>query len=225
LKAPLHRLKKTEIVWLGNHFCRHKHTYLTHYNCYLKENPDATEKIGYFDIEASNLDADFGIMLSYCIKDGQSDNILEGVLTPEDIQSAPAGQEDTKLVTKCIKDLLSFDKIVTFYGVRYDLPYVRTRALVDGVDFPNYGSIVHKDIYFMIRAKFKLSSNRLENACRVILGHTDKTRVDAKYWRGGMRGDQDSLDYILDHNRKDVLDLEALYKKVIDFGRPTQASI
>ena len=203
----------------------HRHTYLDHYGCYLKENQTRSETIGYFDIETSNLDADFGIILSYCILNDATNEILEGVITPEDIAQATPGQEDKVLVTKLVEDLQRFDKLVTFYGARFDIPYIRTRARVDGVTFPTWGTLKHKDIYFTVRGKFKLSSNRLENACRVILGKTRKTRVDAKHWRAGVRGEASGLAYILKHNRFDVQDLKRLYRAVIDYARPGANSI
>jgi uncharacterized protein YprB with RNaseH-like and TPR domain len=93
-----------------------------------------------------------------------------------------------------------------------------------GLDFPFFGVIKHTDLYFVIKSRFNLSSKRLENACRVLLGTTQKTRVDAKYWRGGVRGEPKSLKYILQHNRYDVVDLEKLYEAVIDFKKPGAVS-
>lgn len=187
--------------------------------------PPKEERIGFFDIEASNLDADFGIMLSYCIKDSASDKMYSNVLTLEDIQQSKAGDEDKRLIEKLLVDLGKFDKIVTYYGKRFDVPYIRTRALSTGVEFPVYGTQSHIDLYFIMRHRFKLSSNRLENACRVLLNKTQKTRIENKFWRGGVRGDKKSLAYILDHNRKDVLDLEKLYYKIINFVRRQDTSI
>ena len=221
---PIHHLKKADILKLASKRCSHGHTYLSHYNCYVAENPDAEEKIGFLDIEASNLSADFGQMLSYCIKDASSDEILEGLITREDLQGTP-GEADRRIVTQCVADIAKFDKIVTFYGARFDLPFIRTRALVCGVEFPNYGTLKHKDLWFVCRGKLKLSSNRLENACRVVIGKTRKTRIEPKYWHGALQGDQKSLDFIIKHNRYDVLDLEALYKALVDFSRPVVGSI
>ena len=64
MKAPIHRLNKKELVWLGSHICRHGHTYLEHYNCYLQEKPSIEEKVGFLDIETFGLDADFAVMLT-----------------------------------------------------------------------------------------------------------------------------------------------------------------
>lgn len=481
-KVPIHRLKKDEIIRLATTYCKHGHTYLSHYGCY---EPPETEKIGFMDIEASNLVADFGIMLSYCIKERGNDEILEGVLTPAQIKKAKAGDEDKVLIESFVKDLMTFDRIVTFYGcltpehrilnanlewveagslqtgdklvscseygdlpkrrrwvestvvnnislkrpcqtlylsdnttltatidhpflaampgapgqytwvkvnklkkgdilqrllptwkaqesyeagwlagffdgegnlnqsystgnynngkyafslaatqkegllvdtalaylgllgfsanarpydreqthmrvinvlgdvrekmrflgairpkrllakfnaskmnsiknfgdmevVRieeigpvseqevaglettsktyisegfgshntgFDFPFARARALVCGVDFPSYGSIKHTDLYYIMRNKFKISSRRLENCCRVLLGETQKTRIKNEYWRGAVRGDKESLAYVLEHNRYDVIDLEKLYEKSIGFSMAKGASI
>ena len=225
MKAPVHRLKKVEILWLAKNYCQHRHTYLDHYSCYLKEQPGRQERVGFFDIETSNLDGDFGIMLSYCILDGATGTILYTVLSKSDIDGAKIGKEDRRVVQACIRDLAKFDRIVGFYSKRFDVPFVRTRAMSCEVDFPQYGTIVHDDVYFVIRHRFKLSSNRLENACRVILGDTNKTRIEPKYWRAAVRGDKKSLAWILDHNKKDVIDLKRLYDRVLPFFRRQDVSL
>jgi uncharacterized protein YprB with RNaseH-like and TPR domain len=215
MKTPIHRLKKDEIVKLAKFRCEHGHSGLEHYGCYVGGN----EKIGFLDIETTNLDANFGIMLSYCIKDGDSDKIYEGCITAQDIKKGTAGDEDFRIVQKCVEDIKQFTKLVTFYGVRFDMPFVRTRAVSLGVEFPSYGTIKHQDLYFLIRNKFKLNSNRLENACRVLLGSSDKTKIDYKHWRAAARGDKKALEYVLKHNRYDVLDLEKLYHKVMEYQK------
>lgn len=225
--APVHRLKKQQIVWLGGHRCAaHSHTYLEHYNCFLREQADrAQERVGFLDIEQSNLDADYGQMLSYCIKDYSSDEILYGVINKDDIFNTEPGHADARITQQLIEDIGKFDKLVTWYGARFDLPFIRTRQLVNKIPFPTYGTIVHKDLYFTCKAKFKLSSNRLENACRVLLGESDKTRINPAYWHGALRGDKASLDYVLEHNKYDVLDLQKIYNKINEYGRPVSNSI
>lgn len=221
MKVPIHKLKKADLAKLSNGRCEHGHTYLEHYGCY---NPEP-ERIGFLDIESSNLDADFGQMLSWCIKPSDSGDVVFGLLSKKDIFKSPAGEADKRIVRALVEEMPKYDKLVTWYGARFDLPFIRTRAMTNGIDFPTYGSLVHKDLWFTCRGKFKLSSNRLENACRVLLGKTDKTRIDAKNWHGALRGDAKSLAYILDHNQKDVLDLEKIYNKIEGFGRPSNTSI
>jgi uncharacterized protein YprB with RNaseH-like and TPR domain len=220
-RPPLHRLKKQELVWLSTHKCEHGHTFLSHYACYKPTN----DRLGFLDIETSNLSADFGIILSYCIKKADSKEILYETLELEDIAKFGPGKEDKRVVEKLVKDLEGFDKVVTYYGSKFDMPFIRTRALINNIDFPAYGTLAHRDLYYTLRFKFKLSSNRLENGCRVLLGKTNKTRIDSKYWLGGMRGDAKSLQYILEHNKYDVIDLEKLYNKVEGYARGQNVSI
>jgi uncharacterized protein YprB with RNaseH-like and TPR domain len=222
-QAPVHKMKKDEILKLAAKHCKaHGHTYLEHYSCYLKEVPEAEERIGFLDIEASNLDADFGIILSWCIKDSLSNKIYSDVLTPTDVKK---GYEDKRIVQSLVDTMRLFDRVVGFYSTNFDIPFIRARASIVGVEFLKYGELKHKDIYYLMKSKYKISSRRLENCCRVVLGHTEKTRIDAKFWRNGVRGDKKALKYILDHNEKDVLDLEKLYWKVIDYQKADSRSI
>lgn len=223
--APVHRLKKDKIVWLGNHHCKHGHTYLEHYECYLNEHKGDEPKIGFLDIETSNLDANFGIMLSYCIKDGASNKIYYGVITQEDIKRFSADQTDKRIVADCIKDMMRFDKVVAHYGRRFDMPYIRTRAIMCKVPFPYYGTLSLDDTWQWARNKLKLNSNRLDTILRSLCGKSEKTHIDFKYWIGGVRGDKKSLNYILDHNKKDVIELEKAYNVLRDYIKETNTSI
>lgn len=222
--VPIHRLKKEEIVWLSTHRCKHKHTYLEHYNCYIQDNP-STERVGFYDIETTNLDANFGIILTYYIKTAGEDQYSIGVIKKRDIMNAKAGDEDKVVVQNLVRDLSKFDTLVGYYSSRFDMPFIRTRATMLGIPFLAYGAIKHIDLYDTIKHKMKLNSNRLENACRNLMGHTDKTHIEAKYWRAGARGDKESLEYIATHNKHDVDDLEKLYELVVNFRRPVKTSI
>ena len=218
--APVTRLKKKEINWLSTHKCKHSHSYLEHYNCYIQENP-LQQKVGFFDIETSNLKANYGICFCYCIKTQNKDEIKHRTITRDELLK----DLDRGVIAQCIKDLSEYDRIITFYGKRFDYPFVRTRALAHNLDFPIYGQQFHDDVYFIIKHKFCLNSNRMEVACRTLLGETEKNHVDANYWIRALQGDKKSLSYILDHCKRDVRDLEKLYNKVINFSRGQDASI
>lgn len=182
------------------------------------------ERVGFLDIESSNLVADFGFMLSWCIKDGDSKTIYQDVIKKSDINNY-SKEEDARITASLIEAMKKFDRLVTYYGARFDIPFIRTRAHVSKLKFPGPNTIKHTDLWFHVRGKFRLSSNRLENASRVLIGKTDKTRVESKHWRRGQRGDQNSLSYILDHNQKDVLDLEKLWKDLIPYFTPSKAAV
>jgi uncharacterized protein YprB with RNaseH-like and TPR domain len=221
--TPLHQLPAKELKWLATHRCKHQHTLLEHYNCHkgYKE-----ERIGFLDIEFYNFDANYGRMITYCIKDSQSKKIYFDTVTQADIKKGEkTGTEDKRVVKHLMEDMKQFDRIVTFYGQRCDIPYIRTRALMCGLDFFSYGELTHTDLYFIARYKLKLNRNALEVVCRSLLGKTEKTHVENSHWMRAMRGDKESINYILDHNKRDVRDTERVYHKIIKFIRKTNTSI
>jgi len=220
--APIARLRKKDIVWLARHYCKHRHTYLVHYNCYLTENP-LGRKVGFFDIEASHLKANFGLLLCYCIKPADKGKILHRTVTQAELRDRQC--LDREVVKQCIADLQTFDSIVTHYGKRFDIPFLRSRALFHKLDFPAYGEIFHEDTYFMCRSRLCISSNRLETACQHVLGKSNKTRIDPGRWIIALQGDEKALAYILDHCKRDVRDLEGLYNALVGFTAHTESSI
>lgn len=225
MKPPIHRLKKTEIQWLSTHYCKaHRHNFLEHYSCYLKEHPQR-DRTGILDIESSNLKADYGIILTWCIKPLGSPHIHEDFITQRDIKKGRHGDEDRRIVASLIQQMTKFDRLVGYFSKRFDLPFIRTRALNMGIDFPYFGSIVHVDVFDMVKSRFNLSRKTQENACRNLLGVTEKNHVDGAVWRDAARGDTRALGYVLDHNRRDVRDLEKLYLKIRDFSQRRDTSI
>lgn len=222
MKVPVQRLKKDELVWLGTHNCAHGHSYLEHYSCFLKENPNK-KRIGFLDIETSNLDADFGILLCYCIKEAGKDKIYKGVITKK--EATHTTEPDKRLVNQCVEDILKFDLLYTYFGTKFDLPFLRSRAVALKIKFPLHGTLKHKDIYYIIRNKFKLHRNRLEVACNELVGASDKSHFDGNIWRQAVQGDKVALSYILSHCEADVRDLEKLTDEVIDYAYPSVKSL
>jgi uncharacterized protein YprB with RNaseH-like and TPR domain len=225
--APIHRLKKAELVWLATHKCKaHSHTYISHYSCYLKEVPSAQERVGFFDIETTGFDAGFGMMLSWAIKVGGEKKIYHDVITADDMEKCRLGDEDKRIVRSCVEKILTFDRVVTHYGndFRFDAPFLRTRAVSLGIPFPAHGTLKHTDTYPILKKKFKLGRNRLETACRTLIGETDKTHLNPQIWRRAGRGDKRALSYVLKHNIADVVDLEKVYEKIKDFAPHSNVS-
>lgn len=238
-RAPITKLKKAEIEWLGRNKCRHNHTYLEHYSCFVKEVVDGTnwepgknipipDKIGYFDIEASNLAANFGIMLCYCILDNDSGEIYEHIIPNGDTYEGYkelVTNLDKNVISGLLDTLSKFDRVITYYGTKYDLPFSRTRALYWNLPFPEYQEVVHTDVYYMVKSKLKLHSSRLEVACDTILGESTKTRFRADIWTRAQMGDSKSLDYVINHCRNDVRDLRALHHTMSPFVGRRRTSV
>jgi uncharacterized protein YprB with RNaseH-like and TPR domain len=173
------------------------------------------------DIEASNLNADFGIILTYCIKVAGDEKIYQRTVNTKDLRTVL----DKNVVQQCITDMGHFDRIVTYYGSRFDIPFIRTRAITLGIPFPEYGSLLHNDAYFMARGRLNMSSKRLENVCRVLFGKTEKTRIDSQHWIKALMGDAAALAYIEDHCQKDVIELERVYNTMLGFTQRRDTSV
>ena len=187
--APVGKLKKKEIVWLGNHKCKHGHTYLEHYSCFTSEiaskhewepgsNIPIPHRIGYFDIESTGFQADFSIMLCYCIKDSMSDKIYGRCINRKEMQK----DLDYNIVKSCIEDLKKFDRVVTYYGCV--IP--EHRVLTSSLEWKQVGNIKTGDLLLAFnedgpRRKWEISSVKhnipLEKEC-VRLFLDDGTELD-----------------------------------------------
>ena len=221
MKQPLGQLKKAELVYLATHRCEHRHLLIEHQNCI----PKPITRLGHLDIETSNLDADYGFIISWCILDDDTDEIIHDEITKADIDKAKDGDEDKRVVGTLVTALKTFDHVTTFYGSNFDIPYIRTRALITGQDFPEIGTMYHTDVYFWAKFKLKLSRNGQDQVCRTILHATEKTRVDGSVWRQAARGNKKAIGYILDHNERDVRDLKRIYHKLMPYVRGTRRII
>jgi len=217
MKVPIRKLKKDQIIWLGEHYCKHGVSYLEHYNCYLREHPEMDkEKIGFLDIETTGFYADYDFMLSYCILDDDTNTIYSGLITPSEIKKLTF---DKRLVKDLVKDMRRFDRLIVYNGVdyRFDIPFARTRALRWGLDFPSYREIFVNDVYGTVKQKLRLSRKKLANACGLLDIPAKEHTGDPNIWMRAAVGDKEALDYILVHNIEDVQSLKELYHKVEKF--------
>jgi uncharacterized protein YprB with RNaseH-like and TPR domain len=176
------------------------------------------DRCGYLDIECSNLNANFGVCFSWCIKEQGTDHMDFSVVTKKEMQD---GTLDKRVIEDLIKTLKEYTVIYTYYGSRFDVPFLRTRALMYELEFPPIGEILHRDLYYLVRSRLKLNRNSLDVACGA-LGIEGKTHINWKYWIRAMTGDKESLDYIFDHNKYDVLILERLHERLAKFEQSSR---
>lgn len=222
----VNNMLKVELLDRLNARCRHGHTGIEHPACYEKEHKGG-ERIGFLDIESGgSLDADWGFLLTYCIKklDGP---ILSGRIAPAEVRKPlmRGGTKDKRLMEQFCRDIWNFDTLVVYYGrdkggryQRHDLPFLRTRAARWGVKgFPEWHQIKVIDLYDIISGKFKLSKNSMANACRLFKIPVKGKPFNVEVWQDALAGHNPAIDYIMDHNIEDVISTEKLYKKVIGY--------
>lgn len=219
-----------DLIWLRDHRCNaHGHRFTSHFNCFLKEN-HIDERIGFLDIESGgSLTADFGYLLSYCIKklDGK---ILKRVITQHEVRTSRL--RDKRMIKQFIKDCKEFDTLVVYYGKdtggrfnRHDIPFLRTRAARWGIKgFPKDGELNIIDLYDVVKGKFKLCNNKMVTACRILDIESKGSPIIPEIWQNALAGIQKALNYIIKHNVEDVKSTEELYKAVYHY-KPGKSKI
>lgn len=178
------------------------------------------ERLAFLDIETTGFAANFDYMLSWSLKylDGE---IKHDVITKRDLDK---GNFDKRILQSLLKELGNVDTLVTYYGQKFDIPFVRTRAMMSKLEFPAYGLKRHIDLYFSVKYRLKLGRNTLEQATTA-LGIEGKNHVLGKEWMLGRVGNKEALEYVLEHNDLDVIILEKLYKELLPQCKFSRKSI
>jgi len=205
--------------------CIHRHSIRTHPNCFrmglIKYDWWADKKIAYLDIETSDLKANFGIVLTWCLKFKDDKRIFSAVITKEDIDNRTF---DKKIIKELLDLLDTVDIVVTYYGTEFDIPFLRTRAEKWKLDFPKYGYIVHWDLYYKAKKLFNLHRKSL-GVVTNFLGISGKTMLDPAIWFIAQYGDAKALKEILYHNEEDVIILEKLHKRIEEYTKWDKRSL
>jgi hypothetical protein len=207
------------------------HDGFSHASCFAKHAKGLfQEKILFFDIEAEDLNADYGIMFNWYAID-EDGNHFEDFITLNDIKKYKSSdrnvepKEDTRIVKSLVELMSKYTRVCGHYSCGYDLPFARTRAVIDKIDFPAYGMLFQSDSWVILKKKFKLSRNSLENGCRKLVGvtHKDKLSLSIKY--GCLRGEKWAMDLSRLHCKQDVIDQKALFELITGYMRKTKSSI
>ena len=212
------------LIWLEEHTClKHNVAYAHHPNCFAREYPNTkfTETVGYLDIEATNLKADYGIVICWVIKAAKTGKFIERLITQKELKTCL----DKKVVESLIKTLPRFDRVIGHYSSRFDVPFLRSRALSLGLEFPEYKSLWQTDTWRIARNRLCISSNRLGNIANLLNIKEKKTPITSRHWIGALTGSKESLDYILQHCRIDVKILEKVYNRISQFSPKSKTSI
>jgi len=122
-------------------------------------------------------------------------------------------QCDKKLIEKFVKQLDKADEIVAHNGDRFDIKWIRTRAVKHDIPMRHDYNMI--DTLKICRSLFNLPSNKLAEAAKYY-------ELEAKADPGGINTwidiiehkDQVALTRMIDYCDQDVVVLEALYNKI-----------
>jgi uncharacterized protein YprB with RNaseH-like and TPR domain/predicted RNA-binding Zn-ribbon protein involved in translation (DUF1610 family) len=167
-------------------------------------------KIAHLDLECSNLNADWGIIICACIKwdGGKIDTFRLTDYKQKDIM-------DDSGVCAAMRDALNTADMWTgWYSARFDIPYLQARLLYHGED-PISSKVPHVDLWRTAKYQLKLSSNRLANIQRFFKLSASKTPIDQGTWIRAIAGNKRCMKDVVDHCKEDVKMLEEAYHKLL----------
>ena len=167
-------------------------------------------KILQWDIEATQLDADMGFMVSFGWK-MYGERWPHAISIHKTTQWANDPTNDEGLVRQAVDILSNADIWVTWYGARFDVPFVDSRLIVHAL--PPLPPVPHIDLWRIAKYQLKLTSNRLANVSE-FLGLEEKTPLTKRIWTRAASGHRGSLEYVAQHCRQDCEVLGQVYERL-----------
>lgn len=135
------------------------------------------------------------------------DEVLGDCVTPEEA----INKDDKRVVTSLWKLFDEADIVVAHNGNKFDVPKMNSKFIISGLQPPTpYYSV---DTCNVSKKVFGFSSNKLD-ALATYFGFEHKLDTDFSLWEGCLKGNQESLDYMLKYNKQDVVLLEQVYLKL-----------
>lgn len=167
-----------------------------------------------FDIEASNLSADFGIVLCVGFKEvGVGAAEVLNILDYRDESGDLIEAEKRLLIEVSSKLIHDGDIWLTHYGTWYDIPFINTRLLYHRLPVLP-ANHTHIDTWKVSRNRLKLRSNRLVTISDFMGTDEQKNSIKPEQWLRALGGHRESMDYIVEHCRRDCEVLEEVYYRI-----------
>ena len=167
-------------------------------------------KILLFDIEATNLAANFGFILCICYK-WLGEKRVHTISIRDFPRYTRDKTSDRDVVTAFARIYQQADIVVGHYSTKFDTPYINARLLYHGrKPLP---TVRHIDTWRVSKDRLRLNSNRLAAVAEFFdLG--DKSPVLGPQWIKAMAGEASALKYVEKHCRIDIEVLEKAYLKI-----------
>jgi uncharacterized protein YprB with RNaseH-like and TPR domain len=169
-------------------------------------------KILLWDIEATNLVGNIGniLCIGYKWYGDKKPTVLSIRDYERDFKRDPT--DDRRLVKDFSKLIEQADVMVTWFGKRFDMPFLQTRLLYHGL--PPAPQILHVDGWEIAKKKLKLHSNRLAAVQDFLELPSSKTPLSFRELSRSRAGHVPSLRSIEHHCYMDVEVLEQAYTKL-----------
>ena len=170
-----------------------------------------TGKILVWDIETTDFKANFGHLLCWVAKFvGEEHYYYARIDDHPEYGKDPFSMMRDDWMTEQIVELIdSADAIVHHYGDKFDLPFVNTRALENGLLPPLPPTTI--DTCKVARSGLKMTSNRLGVLAESFGGDCQKGGLSKEEWKLATHGHRPTMDRMLAYCLDDVLATEQVY--------------
>lgn len=161
-----------------------------------------------FDLETTNLNGNFGVILCACVKPyGEKVKIFRG----DNYSSwTHKRSDDSKLARDVYEELKQHRVWIAHNGIKFDVPFLRTRLMKAGTEMSQ--PIIYDPVR-LARRYMKFGYNSLEQV-GAHFGIGGKTLVTGDHWmKAALDGNHKSMNYIVEHCVADVEILERVAEK------------
>ena len=184
-----------------------------------------------WDIETSDFNPLGNFIIGYCgimrdILTGKTEN-YEDNITKKDIKTAVENDSfdfDRRLLQTLGWNIKQCDQAVGHYSTKFDMPFFRTRCLLtEQYDLiPDYSEVTQGDTWRYMKTSMKAPRNTLMNLSLYTKTPNQKTHVSMEHWKRIYFSSnpkwEKSMNYIMDHCRKDVAMTLRAVKKIEGFN-------
>lgn len=174
-------------------------------------------KILFLDLETFGFDflADKGFILCGSYK-WQHEPVVRTVTHTSEKQFKKCPRNDKEICRELAKVIGEADLIVTWNGLRFDLPFLQTRMLKHRLGY--LPPVPHEDGLKTARRTLKMRRS-LDNIQKFFGLKEAKTELNLETWMDAGAGDWKALSYVVEHCEKDVLVLEEAYNLISPLSR------
>lgn len=182
------------------------------------------EKEGYWDIETSQAGrgaGNFGILYCWAIRDRKSGD------TYYDYMTRRTRKEERRVVKSMIEVMRDFDRLYTWFGTGHDGPVSRSRAEYHGLNFPGYQEVLHTDLYYAFRGRFKLHSNRQDSVAEFFGQAPQQHTLKPEVWIDLLFNDTfaEAIEHVVEHCIEDVEQTQWIHERIEKYVAGTRRTL
>ncbi len=171
-------------------------------------------KILIYDLEVSDLDADWGFTI--CIGYKWLHESEAHIISMRDFKGWKRNLLDDSRLWKAFMAVFNeADMTIGYFNSGFDRPYMYAKILKHGLAIP--ANIPNVDLFFTAKHNLKLRRKSMDNVTRYLDLQSDdvhKTPVGGEMWQRARGGYEDGIESVEEHCRADVYLTEALYYKL-----------